>query len=499
MTMKIKASSIDYRDCRGLIEKAVEYRNTAESTQAYTPPETMGKPKDNKTVIAMDNCLQNTIGHQMQAIQAYAFPRFIGYGLLANLQQEGLVRAGVEVVADDLTRKFITIVQEGSDEDGKAEDKIKELTKDLKKFHIKEAFHGASLQCGFMGGCLVYIDCGDLDDEEKLTPLIIDDKLFKKGSFRGLRVIDPINIYPGLYNTDDPTSEDFFNPKTWFIMGKEYHRSRFLYFVQNKAPLLLKPSYNFFGISQTQLCLDYINHFTKNRESAQRLLEKFSLTAWKTDMSQVLSGGSADSINLRAKFLAKQRSNDGIMMLDKELEDIVQVNTPLGGVTEIVQMSLDLLTVVFHQPDVKLFGKNPKGLGGSDAEAIRIYYDYILGLAEKMFADNLEKIVRLLQMNRYGTIDETITYKINTLWEMDENEIAQLNQVKANTDVALINAGVISAEEVRGRIALDPESGYAGIDVEEVPENPMMEQEDESDEEENEEKEEKPTDETDNG
>lgn len=470
--MKIKEEVIPVNDCRGLIAKAIEYRDNKTWTKAdILPPETLGKPKDNEVVLAMDSCVQNVIGHQMQSLSEYAFPKFLGYGLLSNLQQEGLIRAGVETTADDMTRKFIDIVQEGDTEDEAVEDKIKLLTKDLKTYHVKEAFHEAAIQCGFMGGCLVYIDCGDIADDEKLTPLSLDGKLFKSGSFKGLKVIDPINIYPGVYNTTDPTSPDFFNPKTWFIMGKEYHASRFLYFSQNEAPLLLKPAYNFFGISQTQLCLDYINHFTQNRESAQRLLNKFSLTAWKTDMSQVLSGGCGDDLQRRAKLMAKYRDNNGIMLLDKETEDIVQLNTPLSGVTDIVQMSLDLLTVVFHQPDVKLFGKNPKGLGGSDAEAIRIYYDYVLGLADKMFSRNIEKILNLLQINRFGEINEAITYKFNPLWEMSDKDIAELNKLKADTDAINVAAiGAISPEEVRNRLAQDANSGYNGIDVEDVPE-----------------------------
>ena len=175
------------------------------------------------------------------------------------------------------------------------------------------------------------------------------------------------------------------------------------------------------------------------------------------------------------------RNNDGVMLLDNETEDMFQLNTPLSGVTDIVQMSLDLLTTASHQPDVKLFGKNPKGLGGSDAEAIRIYYDYVLGLAEKIFKDNLEKIIKILQINRYGKVNDEIGFKFNPLWEMSDKEIADLNKVKADTDAINVELGVISPEEVRQRLAGDPMSGYSNIDGDIEIEQPEEKDEAESD------------------
>ena len=41
-----------------------------------------------------------------------------------------------------------------------------------------------------------------------------------------------------------------------------------------------------------------------------------------------------------------------------------------------------------------------------------------------------------------------------------------------NTDDILIASGVVDPAEARQRIAADPESGYDGIDVEDLPEAP---------------------------
>lgn len=449
-----------------MLSRALKIYNSPATS--YKLPFTLGKPQNNPTVMAMDACINHIIDMCAPEWQALAVPRFLGYPMLSNIAQDPLIRSGIEVIVDDMTRKFIDLTSKGEND---LSTSIAELESDLQSFRIKSIFNRALATTGYQGGCLVYVDVGELDDEEKKTPLYLDAATFKKGSFRGLRIIEPINLYPGRYDTLDPTSEDYFNPETWFVLGKEYHRSRFLYFAQNEVPLILKPLYNFFGISLAQQVLEYVQNFTENRRSAQRLLNKFSLTIWRTDMSQFLSGGDCNSLTQRVKYFNAQRSNDGTVLLDKETEEMEQINTPLSGVTDIVSMSLDLAPVILGISKDKYFGDLPKGLNASSEGTNRIYYDKIQSLNEKICYDNVEKVLKILQLNRYGEIDDNISFQFAPLWEMDERERAEINKVKADTVAVYLDRGALSAEEVRGALADNPDSGFSNIDVDDVPES----------------------------
>lgn len=449
-----------------MLSRALKIYNSPATS--YKLPFTLGKPQNNPTVMAMDACINHIIDMCAPEWQALAVPRFLGYPMLSNIAQDPLIRSGIEVIVDDMTRKFIDLTSKGEND---LSTSIAELESDLQSFRIKSIFNRALATTGYQGGCLVYVDVGELDDEEKKTPLYLDAATFKKGSFRGLRIIEPINLYPGRYDTLDPTSEDYFNPETWFVLGKEYHRSRFLYFAQNEVPLILKPLYNFFGISLAQQVLEYVQNFTENRRSAQRLLNKFSLTIWRTDMSQFLSGGDCNSLTQRVKYFNAQRSNDGTVLLDKETEEMEQINTPLSGVTDIVSMSLDLAPVILGISKDKYFGDLPKGLNASSEGTNRIYYDKIQSLNEKICYDNVEKVLKILQLNRYGEIDDNISFQFAPLWEMDERERAEINKVKADTAAVYLDRGALSAEEVRGALADNPDSGFSNIDVDDVPES----------------------------
>lgn len=467
------ADNLTIADTRPMIVKLSEHKRTLVQDM-YAPPVTLGIPQkdtpEGKRYLAMDSCIRNVLSRFNNDSTFTAFPAFVGYSLLSNVAQEALIRAGVEAVADDMTRKPVELYY---DEDGneKGEKLINDLNADMVKFKVKETMNNAQLKDGFFGGCLVYIDVGNLSDEQKMKPLTLDKRTFNEGSLRGFKVIEPVNIAAGDYNTTDPTDEHFFNPEWYYILGKRYHASRFLYIAENDAPLLLKPAYNFFGIPQAQLALDYVAHFVANRESAQELLNKFSLTCFGTDMSQALqqNGSWFDLVN-RMKALNKFRTNNGTFVFDKETEDLKQLNTPLGGVADIVKMSLNLLTAIWRIPKIIYIGEGEGGLNASSQEQLRTYYAYIHSLQEKVFTTPYEKIIKILQLNRGLEPDEKLLFKFPSLWDMDDKERADLNKAQADRDAIYIDRGVLSQEECRKRLAMDRNSGYNDIDVDDVPE-----------------------------
>ena len=217
---------------------------------------------------------------------------FLGYPFLQILSQNPLISAGIETIANEMVKKFAKVVYNGDSAEQKfsvdIEDKIKQLEVLIKKHKIANLFGKCSENIGYYGGCLVYIDTGERDPENLKSPLILDPATFRQSSLKNFTVIDPINVCPGDYNSMDPTLPDYFKPRTWFVLGKEIHASRLLYFTGKEAPLLYKPSYNFFGVSIAQLVFEFVENFQKNRNSASELLNKFSVSIFKTVMEKEL-------------------------------------------------------------------------------------------------------------------------------------------------------------------------------------------------------------------
>ena len=235
-------------------------------------------------------------------------------------------------------------------------------------------------------------------------------------------------------------------------------------------PTMLIPAYNFFGIPLAQTTLDVVQHFTECREAEARLLKKFSLTVFKTDMSDLMNGLEDTNIRARLKYFVQNQDNDGVMTIDKE-EDIIKVETPLAGVTDIVRQSMEMVAAYFGEPTVKLWGISPGGFNSTGEADLRNHYDHVAATQEKMFREPLNAVLKLLQYNRRGTVDESITASFVPIGDEDAGQIANVNKTKADTASVYLQNGVLSAEEVRQMLADDEQSGYTTIDVEAVPED----------------------------
>ena len=383
---------------------------------------------------------------------------FMGYGALANLSQNGLIRAGVEMRGDEMTRKWGELTRKGNtdEETDEQQERLDAVTEEMEKYKVRELFRSASCLCGYMGGCLLFIDTGE---EVLANPLILDSMTFAPGTFKGFRLIEPYLVTPGGYNSTNPMADDYFKPSLWYIQGIPVHASRLIYFAENKLTSLLKPAYNFFGLPLAQKVIDAVAHYTENREAAGRLLQKYALTVLKTNMEEVLQGGFDKALRERIQYFVQTRSNDGCAAIDKEMEDLVLQTTSLAGVTDIVRQSMEYVAAMFNEPVVKMWGLSPNGFSSGEME-LQNHYDNIKSQQEKMFGEPMRRVLRVLQHNLYGAIDDSIIFTFSPLSEDDERKIAETNKMQADTDAVLISNGVIDENEARERLIADPNSGY---------------------------------------
>lgn len=440
----------------------------------FGPARTLGAREDHRLAMdaALEGCgayglIQHTLGMgSMGAGFGAGYEGFLGYAFLSTLTQNGLIRAGVSTVADEMTRKWVEIKGADTGDD----DRIKRITQDMERLGLQRVFNRAAHLTGYFGGCLVYIDMGDLDDVTARAPLHLDSATFAPGALRRFVPVEPINVYPGNYNASNPMAENYFSPETWWVLGREYHKSRFLYFTANELPILLRPSYNFFGIPVAQLALDYVAHFTETRESAARLLTKFSLTAFKTNLSGVLQGGGTQDLDARMAYFIQRQSNDGAFVIDKEEEDLLKLDTSLGGVIDIVRQALELLAAIFRVPAVKLLGISPAGFNATGEGDLRNYYDHVASQQQAILRQPLARALDVLQHNAFGAVDQTISADFVTPGDDDPKYVAEVNKILADTDAVYLDRSVISPEEIRARLAARADSGYTGIDVDALPE-----------------------------
>lgn len=434
-------------------------------TDKLKPAATLGKPEES-AVMANDAAIASAcslLSHSLDMGQMPTMASFMGYAALQDISQNGIIRACIETVADDMLREFGTVTG--------TEEQVTSLNKEMLRFKVQSVLHHVAEYVGYFGGCMVYIDTG-ADAAQRQLPLNISNLSSELGKDRlvGFTVIDPINIYPGTYNSIDPLRKDFYKPEYWFVMGQKVHASRLLRFVANEVPMLLKPVYNFFGLSQAQILWDYVIHFGAVRKATADMATKYSMTVFKTDMSAALfDKGDISQVDKRINLIARYKDNNAVIAVDKEAEDIVNVSSPMSGLTDIGRQALEFLAAINRTPAVKLLGISPSGFNATGESDIRNYYDHIKSQREKLFRDALEVILKCLQLNYYGLIDPEVGFEWDELGQEDEAAVAATQKVKADTMAVLLDRDVISAEEAREQLVADKDSGFDGIDPDNVP------------------------------
>jgi phage-related protein (TIGR01555 family) len=429
---------------------------------------------------AIGQC-HSLLHHAISIMGMSAYPQFLGYGYLTGLAQNGLIRAGCEMIADEMVEKGITLTTKGNnDPDTDKQAKLDRLNELITKINLLPTLRKAVSISKYYGGSLVYMDFDGIDtaSENLLNPLILTKNELRGKKLRRLKVIEPYNLSPGQYNAADPLQEYYFKPRYWFVMGKAVDASRFLPPVQeNELPTILRPAYNFFGIPLAQIVLDAVAHFTECREAEARLLTKFSLTVFKTNLNeQIFSGGDWTQIDNRVNNFVQYRSNDGVMLIDKESEDIDIKSTSLAGVKDIVSQAMEIVAAYFNEPVTKMWGLTPSGFNTGESD-LNNHYDHIASQQEKQLRDQIEYVLKVLQVQEWGEIDNEITFTFNPLSEEKEESIATVNKIKAETQQIYISNGVISPDEGRECLKADPKSGFNNLNEESVPEEELSEEE----------------------
>ena len=430
-------------------------------------------------VMAMDNALQPFWNFAGQGLYGEGVI-WLGFPYLAELTQRPEYRMITETRAKEMTRKGFELIS-AADDDPKAEGRLKELDQACKDFSVIEHLRVAAEHDGFFGGGQIYIDTGAGDKPAELqSPLLVTKEKIPKGGLRGFKNIEAMWSYPGGYNSTDPLHDEYFKPSTWYVNGKTVHHTRLLTMISAPVPDILKPAYSFRGVSMSQRAKPYVDNWLRTRQSVSDITHSFSVMVLISNLASQLGGDPWDTIWSRADEFNALRDNRGLFIIDKENEDFKNVSAPLGTLDALQSQAQEQLCSISQTPAVKLLGIQPAGLNASSEGEIRVFYDTIHSYQENLFSPVLKTMLDCIQLHIWGEIDPDISHKWIPLWQLDEAAEAVVDKTQADTAAVYIEAGVLSPEDERTRLASDKNGPWAGIDPDDLPEPPEMPEEGES-------------------
>lgn len=265
-------------------------------------------PKGTKPAIAMDADFAG--GMYNYASLAWGLSPevigFPGYPYLAFLATRPEYRAFANAMATAITREWITLSSSETAGD-ETKEKITHLEQAMKEMGLKDVIALAAEHDSYFGRAQIVIN---IDQQNKELPLILSDKTIKKGAKISVKAVEAMWTTPLSYNAIDPSAPDFYKPSAWFMLGQKVHASRLMTIITRPLPDMLKPAFNFGGMSLSQLAEPYVNNWLRTRQSVADLINNFSITVLATKMDQVLQGGegpACDGTDLFARGVVHAR------------------------------------------------------------------------------------------------------------------------------------------------------------------------------------------------
>lgn len=391
-----------------------------------------------------------------QLMYWYANQGFIGAQLCGILAQNWLVNKACAMPGDDAIRKGYNIVTvDGGELDPDAlkimkhYDKAMRLDFNMREFIRKGRIFGIRI-------CMFKIMSTDPLYYEK--PFNIDG--VTAGSYKGMIQVDPYWTAPMLDgpSASQPDTMHFYEPTWWLINGKKIHRSHLIIFKHAEPVDVLKPQYIYGGIPLTQQIMERIYAAERTSNEAPQLAMSKRTTIWLTDMEAVMSDSTAAADRLQQ--WAQYRDNYGIKMGDKEGDDFNQFDTSLSDFDALIMTQYQLVSAIAGVPATKLLGTSPKGFGASGDYEEASYHELLESIQYHDLTPLAERHHMLVIKSFIPGLDIETTLNWLPLDTPTTQALANTNLVKAQTAAILIEAGIISSEEDRQRVATDKSSGY---------------------------------------
>ncbi|HDQ4772161.1 TPA: DUF1073 domain-containing protein, partial [Yersinia enterocolitica] len=305
----------------------------------------------------------------------------------------------------------------------------------------------------------IFIDVG-ADDIENAKPLFLDPRKITKGSLKGFRCIDPNWVYPAMYNSSKPLRPDFYKPQAWFVMGDTVHESRFIDIVSRPVPDILKPSYNFGGLSLTQLMEDYVVDWRDAKKNVIKILKTLRMRGLKTDMDARLQ--EPGEFDKRVKLFIKYQDNFGLWVHDKE-EELTHQQTSLSELSNILSNYQEQLCIPSRTTNLKMFGNAPAGLNASGDAEIETWHETISGSQELDYRRAIENIFKIIQLSEFGELKLDIYFEFKPLDEISDDDRANTNKTRVETVVAAADSMLISSEEARDALKSIDGAGFENL------------------------------------
>lgn len=285
-----------------------------------------------------------------------------------------------------------------------------------------------------------------------------------------LTVLSAFELYPVAYYSD-PSAPRYGEPELYRLQQNNVvwgiasvakgietsaliHESRLLRFegiVTTREQRLQSSAYGW-GDSIFIRIFSVLRDFGMSWSAACVLLIDFGQAVYKIKgLAEMLAQDEDQAVVDRAKMIDYMRSTVNGVLLDSE-ETFERQSPSLTGFSDLLNMLGSRVSASTGIPVTLLMGTSPGGLNATGSSDIRLFYDSIKTRQRTQLKPNLERLIKIVMLAKdsptKGQEPDIWEVIFKSLWQPSEKEQVEARKIQADIDVAYINAGVVSPEEV---------------------------------------------------
>ncbi|MBD2822487.1 DUF1073 domain-containing protein [Xenorhabdus sp. 42] len=386
----------------------------------------------------------------------YANQMFIGNNMCAVIAKHWLVDKACNMPARDAIRQGYEIDCEDSDI-------IDRLKKRDKKYRLQQAMKEL-IHFGRVYGGRIALFVVETSNPKEFYENPFNPDGIARGSYKGIKQIDPQWVTPELTadNVQDPASLNFYEPTYYQIGGRRYHKSHLIKFVPFPVPNVLKPMYNYFGVSVPERVYErvYASERTAN-EAPQLAMTKRLLTIGMADAENADKAVIAENID----YFTAMRDNYGVQVTGSQ-DTVQQFDTSLADLDATIMTQYQLVAAAANVPATKLLGTTPKGFNATGEYEEAIYREELESIQANDLEDFLQRHYEiLLRSEGLPVVDISISWR--PLDSPTASEYADIELKQAQAAQTYAATGAIDGQDIRQKLAADKESSYFGLDISE--------------------------------
>ncbi|HEC73124.1 MAG TPA: DUF1073 domain-containing protein [Methylophaga aminisulfidivorans] len=358
--------------------------------------------------------------------------------LEAAYQSNWLARQIVDIPADDMVREWRAIKCQDAEKI-----RIEEDRHDLQQT-VNEALSWGRL---YGGAAILMLTNQDLE-----KPLNVNQ--VKKGDLERLIVFDRYELMPLSINNWNPLAKNYLMPEYYTVYqgNQRIHWTHFAKFMGAKLPRRQRQVTMGWGDSELRKCISDLKLAVASYEGISELMQEANLDViTREGLADDLTTDQESAITDRYTLYSMMKSLFKLSLLDGD-EKLDRMTLNLSGVAPVMETQMSWMCGASRIPQTKLFGKSPSGLNSSGDGELKTYYDDVRSWQVSQLDPPVNVLDQVLVRSALGNMPTDYNWEWNRLYQPNRKEEADASKIEAETDIMLLDAGVIQKSQVQRRL-----------------------------------------------